>query len=590
MESLAGSGNWSHDEFADEETASPALTEERSSAARPGIDWRKLIVGNGGSLLYLVSALCLLAGLGQIIGPILAESHDTVKLFPSLGTLYLYELCLLAAALFIVRCKNVTDDAVVLLVLIAVFMGIGGLALETVASDDNGLALACGLLLLGAGAGKLWAIKRWLAPQLNRVVLGVVFVILACGYLGPVAFASFNVDRDELALRPGWLAGWWILALACAALYVTAEVLPRGDARRAGSGGGDSGDGGAEAAEVPFALTPGMGWVFVAVLLAMAVLHQMGLAHLAGNGEDPDGFPWSWFDLLPIAIFAVLLAVQYRRLFGCEWGRLDEVLMALPALGIAGSLQAGGVAGLPGLDWELLRHPAALSALICAAIGLKAWHTRRDLPWVMTIGYAALVALSFCPAAGGGVTGGCVLAAGIVLLFGLVVMVALTRKIEWAVAAAAFVGPAVFLSPIARETASVSWMFPVGLATIAQGVALWLVQLAFRRRCPRFLARLAPLMLLVGVASLFGVRNPAVDVALLVLATAGMGVLAWIRGGERMAALMYAGVPAWQGVQLMRASFGWGCVGLGFLLLAAGVVYSLRKGRHPALAGLPENR
>jgi hypothetical protein len=543
------------------------------------VDWRRLISGKGASLLYLLSALSLLLGLARIIGPVLAESYDPAKLFLSLGVLYAYELSLLGAALLIVLWRNVTDDAVSLLVLVAAFMGIGGLALETVAYDNILLAFGCGLVLLALGGGKLWAIRRWLAPGMPWVVLSVVFLILAHGYLGPVAFAKLNCSLDGPELREAWLGGWWILAIAGGVLFVAAELYPSGDARHGDTTGrGQPGEG---SSAVAFARTRGMGWVLVAVLLGTAAVHQLGVAHLFGHGEDPDGFPWSWSDLLPFAALAALLAVQYRRLFGCAWRRCDEALLALPALGIAAGLAGGSYQGPPELSAEVLAHPAVLSLLIAVAVAWKAWRLKRDVPWAIAISYAALAVLALDPLPGGGVDELFWMPSAAVLAAGMALMAVLTRRVGWALAAALAGGAGVFASPTAQAAARASTVAPFALGLIAEGIALWLVQLAFPRRCPRTLGRLAPLLLLVGLVGLFGDKAPALDVAVVVIAAVLMGAVAWLRSGDRAAAVLYAGAPAWQGWRLMRTSFAWGCVMLAFLLLAGGVALSLRKGARP---------
>jgi hypothetical protein len=548
----------------------------RRDFARRVFAWARTVAASGGSLLYLLSALSLLVGLGWIVAPILAESYEPGELFPALGVLYVYELGLLGAALVVVLWGRVIDDAVSLLVLLAAFLGIGGLALETVAHDSIVLVLGLGLVLLVLGGGKLWAVRRWLAPGMRRTLLGVSIALLAYGYLAPAALAGLTSRVGVGGLRPAWLAGWWILILAGAVLYVAGELCPPGDARRSAEAGGEAE--GSEASRVPFARTRGMGWIFVAVLLAAAALHQLGLAHLFGRGGEPEGFPWSWADLVPFASLALLLAVQYRRVFGCAWGRWDEALSALPALGIALALGIAGPGGLPGLDAELFRHPAVMSAVIGAAVAWKAWRLGRHVPWAVAILYAGLAVLSLGPPAGEDPAGLFWLPAGILVAAGCALMALLTRRVEWAVAAAAVVGASLLASPAVRTAAWEHEVHPLALAAVAEGVALCAVHLAFPRAIPLALGRLAPVLFAAGSAWLFWGRSPALEVGLTLPPAVLMGTLVWWRGRDRVATGLYAGAPLWQGCRLMRASFGWGCVLLAFLLLAAGVVMSLRKG------------
>jgi len=549
--------------------------DQRRHRAGRGIAWSPLIAGNGASLLYLLSALSLLFGLTRIIGPVLAQSFDPAKLFPSLGVLYVYELSLLGAAVLIVRWRNVTDDAISLLVLMAVFLGVGGLALETVAHDSLPLALAFGLTLVVLGGGKLWAIRRWLAPGMGKVVTGVIVLVLAYGYLAPVGFAKLNSRVDGIGLRTGWLAGWWILVIAGTILYVAAGLCPSGDAWRCGAAVREP-DGG-DASPVPFARTRGMGWIFVAVLLVTAVGHQLAVAHVFDRGANSAGFPWSWPDLLPFASLALLLAVQYRRVFGCVWGRWDELLVLLPAFGIAVGLGAGWFGGGPGFNVQVLWHPAVLSALIAVAMACKAYRLKRNIPWAITILYASLAVLSLDPPAGGGVAKPFWLLSVLLFAGGLVLMAVVTRRVGWAVAAAVAVGGGVFASPVVQTAARTYAIHPWALALVTEAITLWVVYLVFPRTFPRVLARLAPVLFLLGTIWLFGEKSLALEVVVGVGPAVLMGAGVWWRSRDRVAAALYAGAPVWQGWRIIRANFGWGCVLLAFLLLA-GVAFSLRKG------------
>ena len=76
----------------------------------------------GGSILYCLSAASIIYGIGQIIGPSLAKSILLSQTLPCLLAINLYELALLAVLVIIVRFRNVTDDAVSLLILIALFL------------------------------------------------------------------------------------------------------------------------------------------------------------------------------------------------------------------------------------------------------------------------------------------------------------------------------------------------------------------------------------------------------------------------------------------------------------------------------------
>ena len=94
---------------------------------------RNFLSLTGGSVVYCLSALSIIYGIGQIVGPELADSYDAKQTMPAVGVLNLYELCLLGALIFIVVWRKVTDDAISLVLLMALFLVGTGLTLGTVA-------------------------------------------------------------------------------------------------------------------------------------------------------------------------------------------------------------------------------------------------------------------------------------------------------------------------------------------------------------------------------------------------------------------------------------------------------------------------
>jgi hypothetical protein len=90
---------------------------------------RRFLSLTGGSIFYCLSALSIVYGITQIIGPPLAESSNIGDILPCVGVLNVYELALLAVLILVVVWRNVTDDAISLVVLIALFLvASGGIA------------------------------------------------------------------------------------------------------------------------------------------------------------------------------------------------------------------------------------------------------------------------------------------------------------------------------------------------------------------------------------------------------------------------------------------------------------------------------
>ncbi len=94
-----------------------------------GQDWRAFLDFTGGSLLFCLSAMFIILGIARVLGPALEQPTTFLEILPTLGVMHLYELCLLAALIFLVVWRNVTDDAVSLVVIAGLFLLSGGLML-----------------------------------------------------------------------------------------------------------------------------------------------------------------------------------------------------------------------------------------------------------------------------------------------------------------------------------------------------------------------------------------------------------------------------------------------------------------------------
>ena len=105
----------------------------------------------GGSILYCLSAASIIYGIGQIIGPSLAKSILLSQTLPCLFAINLYEIALLAVLVIIVRFRNVTDDAVSLLILIALFLVTSGLTLGTLTPGSPQACFYIGIICVGLG-------------------------------------------------------------------------------------------------------------------------------------------------------------------------------------------------------------------------------------------------------------------------------------------------------------------------------------------------------------------------------------------------------------------------------------------------------
>ncbi len=83
---------------------------------------KKFLSLTGGSILYCLSALSIIYGISQVMGYQLVKSSELSQALPFILTLNIYELALLGVMVTIVLWRNVTDDAISLLILVALFL------------------------------------------------------------------------------------------------------------------------------------------------------------------------------------------------------------------------------------------------------------------------------------------------------------------------------------------------------------------------------------------------------------------------------------------------------------------------------------
>jgi hypothetical protein len=308
---------------------------------------------------YLLSALSMLVGCYTLADALALRPGQTGKLLLLLATLNVYEVLLIALAVFLVRRLGLLRDGLTLLLLEAVFLvDATFLNGEFFAADLRTGALVSGAVLL-----------------LAVVKVAVVVRILRLTFTTGLAFALYQVAL--VLATPGlfaWLArterlsaavvysGWWM-----AGVLITAQaVLARGST----PGGG--------------ALVP-PAWE-ASLRRAWSVTPHLSLAlHLAAGGWLYD-VPFAVCDLGPIliALGAALVMLDLRRI-APVWA------LRLPAAGVVLSLfypreleivSAGGVivsplraallaAGLVYLlGYRLHRSPAFVwAAAFCVTAG-----------------------------------------------------------------------------------------------------------------------------------------------------------------------------------------------------------------------------
>ena len=297
-----------------------------------------------GSLLYALSALAIVYGMTQIIGPPLAKSFALADILPCVGVLNIYELALLSVLLLTVCWRRVTHNAVMLVFLMAVFFVASGMTLGTVAPSGLNVCLAIGLLSILLGGIKLFVLDRIIGLPMRLCSLIGLIVLLIWNFLGASLMARPLMAQaaTDALLRSQWLWGWWVMIIGAALLWL--------DAVSKNYHGPES------AAEPPPALRrPTTLWLFGLGLWCAMGFHQYGIAYMfAVDHMTGDFLPW--------LLFATLLALELLRSLGKRFGKLELLIAGAPLAVILIATAGAKTTVVKGLSHEMVVSPPYLLA------------------------------------------------------------------------------------------------------------------------------------------------------------------------------------------------------------------------------------
>ena len=519
----------------------------------------------GGSILYCLSAMCAIYGFSAMLGPVFSRTFVLGEALPGIVGLNVYELALLTVLVVIVVWQEVTDDAISLVVLLAIFLAVSGLALTTISNSQPSMVLLIGAGCLALAMGKVWVLRCFVGMDISGVlwaglagVLGWNFLVGA--RLAPIA--AKTVGKEQ------WLVSWLVLLSAGVIVVLDAALRRRETVERTGT-------------RVAFLHRPAMGWIFAMVLLAAAGVHQRALAYVFDVHSTT-------IDYLPLVSVLAMLGLQLALHLRSKAGYLEAGLAAAPLGVFLWMLSAGDVLDKPVVGIQLLWYPPVFLGLTGIAVLVTGMRARSRA----IVGVAPFYAL------------GVVLTlttvnvvprqlhwelAGALLVAGLMVMGLVRRSVALCLAAvvAGTIGLAntgAFLRfasawELTQDGAAVGL---AGVGTLAVGLAL---------------GRMHKALMIAGALGVmvcaFDFMPPALGMRNLfaagVLLAMGAGV--WMRLRCRPAAVILV-VPIWyrMGTAFTQLS-SWRYVLLGFVLLAAGAWVSIRKGKRARReAGVPEAR
>lgn len=513
---------------------------------------------SAGTVLYALSALCIVYGIARLFGPLLARDAGIVEAVPCIAALNGYEIALLLVLVLIVRFRQVLDDAVSLVILISLFLLFTGIAQAVFAnrSVEASLYLGTGCALLAWC--KIGIMHEAVGLSWNVALRAGLLLFLGWNFLAaPVLAAHFDGEVAMVASdRHPWLWGWPPLLASVALMLLGAVRLNHrheaGAARR-----------------VPFLRQPSLS-ILAALLLSAGAAASILVHGYMFHMQTVFG------DFVPLFTLVVFLGVELHRSFREPGPDTLVVYSWIPALLWCNAFQYEAISATPSWGPGLFLFPPLC---MMATAGYLVWMSRRRRnPALVASAFiyalGALLTVTYEPGLGGG--------------------------LQWK-ATIAFLGYVLFLIGWYNRHLTLCW-WTLGLGTYFLGTVPVMQSLYARAdlgllsascglfgagtlllyaRFPRDLspamAWCAPFLLLLFGARLGGASS-ALPAALFAVAMTVACGICYQRGRNGLFTAVLL-LPVVQGYYAASMAFPfWRYVILGFALLAGGACVSLYKG------------
>lgn len=499
------------------------------------------------SLIFLISAACLLGGAWTVFSNLGIDPEQIHKRLAMIGTVHLYELALVGVALLLCRFQRANPDAIGPVLLGACFLVGAAVTLDLVSIDRPYVTLACGAIGLLLAFAKGRALAHLGGGANNHLLLIALALLVGWNLLWPAVMGLYlRYSASGLASTAWWMPGW-ILVLGATALLLVGIIR---DDRV-----------GIERVR-PFLRRSTMRWVIGLAIAGCSAIHLQVLGFL-------HSLDVTLGEALPLLALLCLAAVDLRHRAAGRAPVLDRVVLSLPCAlalvavlseehGVLSNPHAPGVVFAPALVlvayaalvWRLGVHRGQYHwrwvAAASAVLGVLLWGAHREpisFNW-------SLAALS--------------VAAGVALR-------AVRGQQPLVLAKALVIATAIaLLQPEVIRWQLGTGLMPLATLVTAVGVVVLAVVLTWRDGVPPAAARLALWLVTAGVLLTCGKYGALSLVALLGGgALVAIHAVAWWRTRD-VWTLLSLSVPAVL-VALAPSNKGWLAVSAAFLLLAVGV-------------------
>jgi len=465
--------------------------------------------------------------------------------------LNVYELALLAVLVLIVVWRHVTDDAISLVILVALFLVASGMTLGVVAPSGLNICLTIGLGSAILGLGKLYVLRRYVSLRIGTMSALGLALILMWNFLGSSLMARPLMARtatDELR-RGQWLVSWLTIMVGAALIFV--EAASRKYAQD-----------GARDRRPAFLHTHTMAWLFALVLLAAAGFHQYGVAYMFA-------IDYIYGDFIPLIAIMSLLLLELIRSLGKRYESL-EVMIACVPLGLTIFAVPNKLTAIPtSIGIEAVSYPPVVLGL--TGLALLWMGFRRRCSWLRFLAFAyglgVLLTMSRDHDFNLRLFGGGLIL--VLLAFGVIL-----RNVHLCFAGVVAATIGLGTTDALAEFAKAHDLTAAGAILGAAAVGIMALALAFGHRTPAAYVLLGTLAAIACIFDYLPKSLRWVDLAVLLAIGALFAALLWRTRNVAPALVLW--IPVFPRAYLLVTRMSsWNFVVLSFLLLLLGALMSL---------------
>jgi len=334
----------------------------------------------GGSLFYCISAVFIAYGIVNLMGPILSEDKNFINAMPCIITLHVYELALLGVLILIVS-RKVVDDAISVIVFIALFLIGTSMALGTIADKNITMSFCIGLIGIFLTFSKFFAMWRFVKIKFAPLSILGLSVIIIYNYLSPIVMARSiaNNPSQEPARRALWL-------LLSVAMMIGAGIVLLEAIRRKSTGEFQ------EQTKTAFLQKPIMVYIFALILLIVSGIHQYAMAYTFALER-------SIGDYVPVSLIAALFLIEILRNSGKKFDYIELGISCTPLVVTILAIHQQSVISSGDYGIGLLFYPPVILALSGMAIAaLALYHRWYPFLYVTALyGLGVILTIGFSP-------------------------------------------------------------------------------------------------------------------------------------------------------------------------------------------------